>query len=124
MFSLQQLQTLFAFGECATFAVALSEHYKLPIVEIHDAATHDFIHAVVELPVVNNRPVEYLDSYGKSNITVIKNRYDVRNPSLIESNAMELQSVALIATHLMPAANELIRNMIANRLLPSQLKAA
>ena len=82
---IKKLQDKFLYGYCNVFAVILNELYKKPIVAFVE--NEDVIHIAVEY-----KPMVYLDASGTTNLTNIKNRYDIKDARILELSAIDAAS--------------------------------
>lgn len=79
---LEEIQMQYAYGDCAVFAIALSQIYDYPIVEFYNKNEMVHVALVIEGKTLNDDV--FLDVLGKSKYKDIKSRYGITGKPRVE----------------------------------------
>lgn len=79
---LEEIQLQYAYGDCAVFAIALSEIYDYPIVEFYDK--NKMVHVALVVEGATLKDDIFLDVLGKNSYLDIKRRYGITGKCAIE----------------------------------------
>lgn len=119
--TIEEIQLEYAYGECAVFAIALSEKLSLPIVEIYDK--NDMIHVALVIEGKTLKEDRFLDVLGNNSYQDLKQRYSIRGkPDIQNKTISELKVRTLFSNEDIEKAKKDIEFLIEHNNFLEKLK--